>query len=59
MTTDVQQLIRSSESLSGSEHHEAKVEILRRSPVEAYGDIPDACLLEAAEALFSEMDRAE
>lgn len=59
MTTAVQQLIRSFESLSGSEQHEAKVEILRRSPVDAYGDIPDACLLEAADALFCEMDKEE
>jgi hypothetical protein len=59
MTTAVQQLLDSFDTLSDPEKHQAVVEILRRAHVPADGDVPEAALLEAADELFRALDAEE
>jgi hypothetical protein len=55
----VQQILTAFDALSASEKHIAAVEVLRRAwPDEASG-LPDESLVEAAEALFAELDARE
>lgn len=54
MTTAVQSLLESFESLSEAERQEAAVEILRR--VTPGGDLPELALVEAADELFQMLD---
>lgn len=57
MTTAVQSLLESFESLSESERQEAAVEILRR--IAGDGDLPEQGLVEAADELFQLLDAEE
>jgi len=58
MTTAVQALLKSFEALSESERREAALEIIRCvTPSE--GQLPEAALVEAADALFCLLDSEE
>jgi hypothetical protein len=57
VTTAVQALLDSFDSLSEPERQEAAVEILRRLSVE--GELPDQALAEAADELFRMLDAEE
>ena len=58
MTTAIQALLETFDALSDAERHEAAVEILRRvTPSD--GELPETALLEAADALFCELDSEE
>ncbi len=59
MTTVVQQLLDSFDSLPEADKHQAAVEILRRVSASVEGDLPDAALVEAADALFLALDAEE
>jgi hypothetical protein len=54
-----QQLLQSFDALSDTEKHEIAVELLRRSIAPTGGDVPDQALVEAADALFRELDARE
>jgi hypothetical protein len=57
MTTAVQELLESFESLSEAERQEAAVEILR--PAVPEGDLSEQALVDAADALFCALDAEE
>ncbi len=57
MSTAVQALLDSFDSLSEAERHEAAVELLRRVVFQA--ELPDEALLSAADEVFQEMDARE
>jgi hypothetical protein len=58
MTTAIEALLASFDTLSDAERHEAAVEILRRvTPFEE--ELAENTLLEAADALFCELDSEE
>ena len=59
MTAADRQLLNSFDALAASEQHQAAVEILRRVPASAEGDLSDQCLLEVADELFRTMDAEE
>ncbi len=59
MTGAVQQLLNSFDALPESEQQQAAMEILRRVAAPAEGDLSDAALVEAAEALFRFLDEEE
>jgi hypothetical protein len=59
MTAAVQQLLNSFDALPHAEQQQAAIEILRRVAGPSEGDLPDAALVEAAEALFSALDEEE
>jgi hypothetical protein len=54
MTAAVQQILNSFDALPEPEQQQAAVAILRR--VSPEGDLPDAALVEAAEALFRSLE---
>jgi hypothetical protein len=58
MTAAVQQLLEAFDALSEVDKHQAAVEILRRFG-SAAGDLPEDALVEAADELFSALDREE
>lgn len=57
MTTAVQNLLSSFNTLSAAEKHEAAIEILKLSG--ETGDVSDSTLCEIADELFQAMDRSE
>jgi hypothetical protein len=59
MTAAVRQLLDSFDALSEADKHQAAVEILRRFPGAAQGDVPEAALVEAADELFRALDAEE
>lgn len=59
MTGAVQQLLNSFDALPEPEQQQAAMEILRRVAAPSEGDLPDAALVEAAEALFRSLDEEE
>lgn len=59
MTTAIQQLLSSFDSLPDIEKHRAAVEILRRTEELSPVELSDAALVGAAEELFLTLDAAE
>jgi hypothetical protein len=59
MTGAVQQLLNSFDALPGLDQRQAAIEILRRVAAPAEGDLFDAALVEAAEALFRSLELVE
>lgn len=59
MTTAVQQLLNSFEALSEAEQQVAASEVLRRVLDSVPPDLSEEALVEAAEALFLELDARE
>ena len=59
MTATVRQLLDSFDALSDADKHQAVIEMLRRLPRAAEGDVPDAALVEAADELFRALDAEE
>jgi hypothetical protein len=59
MSTSVQQLLSSFDTLSDAEKHEAAVELLRRVQKETPGELSEQALVEAADELFRELDSRE
>lgn len=59
MNPAVRELLNSFDALTDAEKHEAALEILRRAPTIAVGDLPEEALVEAAEELFRTMDAEE
>jgi hypothetical protein len=55
MTTAVESILASFDSLTGAERHEAGVEILRRVSREE-GELPEQALVETADELFRALD---
>jgi hypothetical protein len=58
MTTAVQAILASFDSLSEAERQEAAVEILRRVTL-AEGELPEQALIETADELFRALDAEE
>jgi hypothetical protein len=59
MSTAVQQLLNTFDSLSEADKHQAAVEVLRRVSKNADGDLPESALLQAADELFQALDAEE
>lgn len=59
MTATVQQLLDTFNALPDADKHQAAVEILRRFPVTADGDLPESALVAAADELFCTLDAEE
>ena len=59
MTTAVQQILDSFEGLPAADKHQAALEILRRYAGAAEGDLPEDCLIGAADELFRALDDEE
>jgi hypothetical protein len=59
MTTAVQRILDSFEALSEAEQQQAASEVLRRVLDSSPPDLSDEALVEAAEALFLELDARE
>lgn len=59
MTTAVQRILDSFDALPELEKHQAAVEIMRRLGPAIDEDVPGACLLEAADELFTRIDNEE
>jgi hypothetical protein len=58
VSTSVQAILESFDTLSAAEQQEAVVEILRRV-ASAEGDLPERALLETADELFRALDAEE
>lgn len=59
MTHAVQEVLTSFERLSSLEQHDVLRELMRRASVPARADMTDDELIQCAEALFLELDKAE
>ena len=59
MNTPVQQLLAAFDALPVADQHQAAVEIFRRVPAAAEGDVPESVLVEAADELFRALDVEE
>jgi hypothetical protein len=59
VTAAVQQILALFDSLPDAEKRQAAVEILRRLPTSAQGDLPERALVEAADELFRALDAEE
>lgn len=59
MPETIQQLLSSFDALSAADKHQVAVEILRRVPLSAEGDLPRDALAGATDELFRALDTEE
>lgn len=59
MSAPVRELLDSFEALSETDKHQAAVEILRRYPAPADGDLSETALVEIVDELFRALDAEE